>query len=120
MEKYTYACDGLYIALFSFHLRGVPPSAAFAGVVCSPVFICAYANVCLLISSVLTPLYSIPPTSHRSILLRTTTKPISCRCACGKSCVPSENNNWVGWQTGSVYLEGLNRLITSSDNDRTG
>lgn len=65
-------------------------------------------------------LYSIRPlAAHRLILLRTTTRPISCHCACGRSCVPSENNNRVGWQTGSVYLGGLNRLITSSDNDRT-
>lgn len=28
--------DGLYIALFSFHLREVPPSAAFTRVICSP------------------------------------------------------------------------------------
>lgn len=114
--------DGLYIALFSFHLRGVPPSAASL-VLLRALVVRARASACLLISSILTSTSLLNPRSrtvHRLILLRTTTRSISCHGACGRSCVPSENNNRVGWQTGSVYLEGLNRLITSSDNDRTG
>lgn len=90
--------DGLYIALFSFHLRGVPPSAAFVCVVCSPAYACACANVCLLISSVLTSTYLLnprsarpPPTPPHSIAYYDEIHP--CHCACGRSCVPSENNN---------------------------
>lgn len=118
MEKYAW-----WVVYCAF-LLSFTRSAAFGCLHPSYLFscvACAYASVCLLISSVPTSTSLLnPPSYHPPPDSIATVRPISCHCVCGILCVPFENNNRVGWQIGSVYLEGLNRLITSSDNDRTG
>lgn len=112
--------DGLYIALLYFHLCEVPllrlPSfVLFILLRClcvrERVFVNLFCtNTHLSIQSALPPSDSIAHYDEihlMSLCLR-------------NSCVPSENNNRVGLQTGSVYRRDLNRLIISLDNDRTG